>query len=284
MKQIITHLFNSNALAIAPKDTPFWYTSGKLGPFYINTHYLAGGEKRASDLLEKIEHAALQPSTLVNQLMAEFLQELDASDTFRQVIQSACDAVKNLEFDIISGGERRDWFFSLPMAYHLKKPHLSILKDGTTWLTSDVSQPGEASKSPNLNGQSVLHVADIITEASSFTRQWIPAIRGLEATVRHAFAILDRNQGGRLNLLKQGVTLHTLGEIDADFFQDAKAFGYVDEEMRQSIEHFLLDPEQYLRDFLNQHPNFLTEQQALGGQNAKRVDLLLNHLGLVINI
>ena len=34
--------------------------------------------------------------------------------------------------DYISGGERRDWYFSNIMAYLLNKPHVTIYKDLTT--------------------------------------------------------------------------------------------------------------------------------------------------------
>ena len=36
------------------------------------------------------------------------------------------------EIDYISGGERRDWYFSNIIAYLLKKPHVTIYKDLTT--------------------------------------------------------------------------------------------------------------------------------------------------------
>ena len=55
--QITEDLFKTNAIRVAPADTPFWYTSGKLGPFFINTHFLAKDEGTAAGLLKLIEEA-----------------------------------------------------------------------------------------------------------------------------------------------------------------------------------------------------------------------------------
>jgi len=77
------------------------------------------------------------------------------------------------EVDYISGGERRDWFFSPIIAKLLNKPHITIYKDLTTVVSSD----GKTEELKELNGESVLHIADLITEASSYERAWIPAIK-----------------------------------------------------------------------------------------------------------
>ena len=55
--QITEDLFKTTAIRVAPADTPFWYTSGKLGPFFINTHFLAKDEGTAAGLLKLIEEA-----------------------------------------------------------------------------------------------------------------------------------------------------------------------------------------------------------------------------------
>ena len=46
---IIEALFATNAIRVAPENQPFWYTSGRLGPFFINTHFLL--ENEADDQL-----------------------------------------------------------------------------------------------------------------------------------------------------------------------------------------------------------------------------------------
>lgn len=275
MKLLIEQLFATDALALTPEDEPFWYTSGKLGPFYINTHYLAGGKVRAEQLLNLIEEAAQDPTNLVNHLMGEFLHELENNQAFHQLMVAAKELLESYSFDVISGGERRDFFFSLPLAYLLSKPHLSILKDGRLFYSDDVLSGEPAKEAPNLTGKRVLHVADIVTKASSFTRQWIPAIKGSGATIKHAFAILDRHQGGEQALAQLGVSLTTLGDIDERFFAQAEATGRLSSTHRQAIQVFLNDPDGYMANFLKAHPDFLKEQLARGGKSAERAQLAI---------
>ena len=54
---IISWLFETDAVRVCPEGQPFWYTSGKLGPFYINTQFLYGSEAAANALLKTIEEA-----------------------------------------------------------------------------------------------------------------------------------------------------------------------------------------------------------------------------------
>ena len=54
---IISWLFETDAVRVCPEGQPFWYTSGKLGLFYINTQFLYGSEAAANSLLKTIEEA-----------------------------------------------------------------------------------------------------------------------------------------------------------------------------------------------------------------------------------
>jgi len=54
-EKLIKWLFDTNAIRVCPKDKPFWYTSGTIGPYYINTHFLYGSEEKANKLLEFID-------------------------------------------------------------------------------------------------------------------------------------------------------------------------------------------------------------------------------------
>ena len=48
MSDLITYLFETNAIRFCEENKPFWYTSGKIGPYFINTHFVYGNEKDAS--------------------------------------------------------------------------------------------------------------------------------------------------------------------------------------------------------------------------------------------
>ena len=268
---LLEQLFTTGAMEFAPADQPFWYTSGMLGPFYINTQYLLGGKETADQFLELIEQAAHTPERLVELLMPRMIDELETNSDFLALMNQAADRIRHLEFDIISGGERRDFFFSLPLSHLLRKDHLSIMKDGSTFLTS-----GETTvANPDLSGKTVLHVADIVTQASSFTRQWIPSIRKLGGTIKLAFAILDRCQGGSVALSEQTVELITLGQIDRAFLDLAKHSNRLNQSECQTIQTFLDDPTKYMDDFLAGHPEFIDNEIKRGGKTRERAELAI---------
>ena len=47
MSDIISYLFETNAIRFCEENKPFWYTSGKIGPYFINTHFVYGNEDDA---------------------------------------------------------------------------------------------------------------------------------------------------------------------------------------------------------------------------------------------
>ena len=55
MSNIITYLFQTNAFKISPENKPFWYTSGKIGPYFMNAQFLYGSEDDANSLLAFID-------------------------------------------------------------------------------------------------------------------------------------------------------------------------------------------------------------------------------------
>jgi len=55
MLDLIAALIQTRALRLAPPGQVFWYTSGTVGPYYIDTHYLCGGQARAEELLGFID-------------------------------------------------------------------------------------------------------------------------------------------------------------------------------------------------------------------------------------
>lgn len=82
-------------------DTFFPYTSGEVGPYYIQSIVVeadGGAYRRAIDALCELILGTLGPEG----------------------------------FDAVSGGESRDWDFSNPVAAMLERPHIKIYKDGRT--------------------------------------------------------------------------------------------------------------------------------------------------------
>ena len=52
---LIKALLDTQALRLAPPGEVFWYTSGTVGPYYLNVHYLYGGPAAATELLSFID-------------------------------------------------------------------------------------------------------------------------------------------------------------------------------------------------------------------------------------
>ena len=270
-------LFKTNAVRVAPEQIPFWYTSGRLGPFYINTHFIVKDEENAVRLLKNIEsYIAEDKLTAPKKIFDDMLAMYETSDTFRNCIDELVNTAKEFKFDYISGGERRDFFFSMLPAYILKVPHLTIYKDMSAVYTSfDMTEPVEAG-SADLNGMKALHIADLITEASSYERAWIPVIRGLGSDITDTIAVVDRHQNGRAVLEGLGVNMVTLTGINRELFEEAQDKGVINAQQKELVMSFLDSPEKYMDDFLKAHPDFITGQIELGGKAKERAELAIS--------
>jgi hypothetical protein len=272
---IVNWLFETRAIRVCQPDQPFWYTSGTLGPYYINTHFLYGNEEQAGELLALIEACAADPLTMpVRLARAVQLQYRDC-----QLYRDLCDLVatwlRACTGDLISGGERRDFFFSIQAAFLLDKPHLSILKNGNMILSENGFSRHQIISGQDLKGQRAIHVADLVTEASSYQRAWLPAIQSCGATMPLTLAIVDRDQGGREWLSANGTELLALTRIDRDLFEQALQDGLIDRQQFDAVSQFIDSPLEFMHRFLASHPRFLSEQLALGGKNRERALLCM---------
>ena len=118
---IVSWLFETDAVRVCPEGQPFWYTSGKLGPFYINTQFLYGSEAAANALLSVIEEAcAGDKLAFYGKVYGEIEKQLAACPIYHQLIDLMCEAARSMDVDFVSGGERRDFFFSMPVARRLE--------------------------------------------------------------------------------------------------------------------------------------------------------------------
>ena len=181
------------------------------------------------------------PLRLLEDLRGQYLQD----PIFHSVIDAMVRVASQLTADVISGGERRDFYFSLLLADLLDKPHLSIFKNGSCVLTR-IAQGESATIAPGLNGAlaglQCLHVADIVTKAASFTRAWLPVIQSLGATMPSALVVIDRNQGGKDALAEAGVSLHALADVDDGLFMSAREAGILTNGQYETVKAFNADP------------------------------------------
>ncbi|WP_136479402.1 orotate phosphoribosyltransferase [Acetivibrio thermocellus] len=274
-EKLIKWLFDTNAIRVCPKDKPFWYTSGTIGPYYINTHFLYGSEEKANKLLEFIDKEKENILKCPDRILEETMKNYQSDPIYWGLIDEMCDFIKNNidvnEVDYISGGERRDWFFSPIIAKLLNKPHITIYKDLTTVVSSD----GKTEELKELNGESVLHIADLITEASSYERAWIPAIKNNGGRIKWSVVVVDRKQGGAELLKSYDIKSFSMVDIDIGLFKRVLDMGLIDREQFEMIEQYILDPKESMAKFLRKNPEFIKQALMADDKTRERAKLCI---------
>ncbi|MDF2524874.1 MAG: hypothetical protein K0R31_2515 [Clostridiales bacterium] len=271
--KLISWLFETKAVRVCPQDKPFWYTSGTIGPYYINTHFLYGSEDKANELLKTIDIEKNSIYTCPSKLLAITLDNYRTDAIYRGLIDAMSDYIRdniNLsQIDYLSGGERRDWFFSLILADILDKPHITIYKD----LKAVVTVNGKTEDLMDITGKKVLHIADLITEASSYERAWLPALRSHGAEMKWSVVVVDRKQGGGELLEREGVKSYAMVSIDKKLFEGAKNMGLIQPEQQKMLNDYIDYPKEAMKGFLKSHPEFM--ENALNGDPKTRERALL---------
>lgn len=277
MSDLISYLFKTSAVNICPENKPFWYTSGKIGPYYINSEFLYGSKEDSSKLLEFINEEKGNKFELPRKVFERVQKQYEENEIFRHVIDEMKAQIESninvKEIDYVSGGERRDWFFSYMIAKLLKKPHITIFKDLTTILSDyNFEKTTEIDK---IEGTKVLHVADLITEASSYLRAWIPSIENLGAKIYWSSCVIDRMQGGTKKLQQAEITCLSLVKVQTELFDEALKLNVINEEQYKMICEFLKDPDESMKTFVKNHPEFMEHALNSDEKTASRAKLCL---------
>ena len=263
MNDLMSLLFQTDAFKICEENKPFIYTSGKIGPYFINTQFLYGSQKAAQDYLDlanaqlETEAKDLIPANLFEELQKQY----ETNETYKTVIDTLTDFITSkidlANFDYISGGERRDWFFSIMTSYLLGKPHITLYKDLTAIVsTCDFEESTPVQK---LTGKRILHIADLLNTASSYLRFWVPAIKALGANITTRIAIVDRMQGAGQVLSNLGVRSLSLLQVNETLFEKAKELGIINEAQLQMLHQYTENPDACMKQFLIEHPEFLED-------------------------
>ena len=266
-------------LDFVKKINLFGILHGKIGPYFINTHFVYGDEKSAVQLLEFINQNLSDKQTLPKKIFDKVLKQYnenkiykDVIDTMKNYIEENIDVTK---IDYISGGERRDWFFSNMIAYLLKKPHISIFKDLNT-VVSDYNFENSITSKTDLEGKNVLHIADLITVASSYMRAWIPVIQNLGASIKWSCSVVDRMQGGKDKLKANNIESFSLVNVDESLFKKALELKIINENQFNMLKDFFKNPDETMRNFLIAHPEFLENALNSGEKTRSRAKLLVD--------
>ena len=278
MSDLISYLFETNAIRFCEENKPFWYTSGKIGPYFINTHFVYGNEKDAVELLTFIDDSLSDKYTLPKKVFERVLKQYNTNEIYKNVINTMKNYIEEnidiSEIDYVSGGERRDWFFSNIIAYLLNKPHITIYKDLNTVVSDSNFKNTETVSS--ISGKKVLHVADLITVASSYIRAWIPAIKKLKANICWSCVVVDRMQGGKDKIEAEGIKSLSLVQVDSNLFQKAKELHIINDVQEEMLNGFYKNPDETMRNFLIAHPEFIENALKSDEKTKKRAQLLID--------
>ena len=278
MSDVMSYLFETNAIRFCDENKPFWYTSGKIGPYFINTHFVYGSEKEATELLSFIDDCLSDKLTLPKKVFDKTLAQYNNNEIYKNIIDTMKSFIdKNInidEIDYVSGGERRDWFFSNIIAHLLGKPHITIFKDLSTVVSDSNFENTESVTS--LDGKKVLHIADLITVASSYIRAWIPAINALGAKICWSCVVVDRMQGGKEKIEAEGVKSFSLVQVDINLFKKALDLKIINEVQFDMLKGFFENPDETMRQFLIEHPEFLENSLNSDEKTKKRAQLLID--------
>lgn len=272
---LVKWLFDTKAFRVCPENKPFWYTSGTIGPYYINTHFLYGSEEKAEALLKTIDGCRSDGIGCPGPLSGLITQNYGRDAIFKGLIDGMLDFIKNKidinSVDYISGGERRDWFFSLIIAELLDKPHITIFKD----LSAVLTENGITREMTQINGAAVLHIADLITEASSYERAWIPAIRNYGGGIRWSVVVVDRKQGGEEALAKNGIESLAMVSIDDGLFSKALEMGLISGPQYGMLIEYARNPKESMKKFLHDHPEFMINSLKADAKTAERARMCI---------
>ncbi|MCI8760089.1 MAG: orotate phosphoribosyltransferase [Clostridia bacterium] len=277
MSDIMSYLFETKAVKFCEENKPFFLTSGTISPYFVNTHFLYGNEKEATEFLSYIdtllEDRINLPKKVFEKVLAQYEKNKIFHDTIDTMIQSITDNVNLEEIDYISGGERRDWYFSNMIAYLLKKPHLTLFKDLEAFVSPyDFSS---TKKITNIEGKTVLNASDLVTAASNYVRSWIPAIKNLNGKLLWTCYVVDRKQGGTEILEKEGIQTIPLALVDNTLFEKAFSLGIINQGQLEMLKGFYHDPYETMREFLINHPEFIENAQNSNDERTlKRVKIL----------
>ncbi len=251
-RMLLERLIATKGFAVRsrPQDDAYWYTSNKPGPFYINTENIAGEQTETMlSAITKVMQADLTHEERTRTICEIVMQEVRNDPGYRAAIDALVDDYRtssSYQPTVISGGERRDWFFSIPVAAKMGLPHIYLFKSGEYFVTEAEGKPLELA----LEHQKVLHVADIINLASSYVTKWIPILRSTPAIFHETLSVAVRSQAG-IDVLKQHqVNVISPLIVGKPLFAEALSLGLIPEFAHDEIHQYYDSPVEWTRSLL----------------------------------
>ncbi len=264
-------ILKTEALNIWKRETGpvFWYTMNVPGPFYINTELLLGQELSIKLLtgIDGILAKTKDSTERAHALEAMMLDAWGGSETFRDLVETLVAKAKEsfAEFPamLVSGGERRDWLFSIPFAHVAQKSHIYLFKDETPYCDA-----------PTPHGTPVLHVSDLINNAASIINLWIPQLAYINLPCAGNLSVISRGDVGLNKLADIKQKTVCLAAIETDFFVGLVERSIIDAGTLEEIALFMKSERDWAAHYLMQHPDVFQ----VGKINAKSLARLQHFL------
>jgi len=247
---MIKLLLDSGALSIWNRRTGpvFWYAAGVPGPFYLNTELMIGREL-AEELLNKITSIVKETedaearATRLNTLIFNAYKK---TPVFRQIIGALVDKARDSfeagSYDLVTGGERRDWLFSIPFARVVGVRHAFLFKNKQLFC-KEGAKPGER----------VLHVSDLINNAASHFDMWFPILEREKLICAGNLCINTRGRNGLDRLTKAGQKVAALNSIDLSFFDRSLTQGLIGQETFDELASFFSSSQEWGGKYLTKN-------------------------------
>lgn len=269
-------IFSTQAVSIwnNAKGPVFWYAAGVPGPFYVNTEKLIGAEaaERLLTAINAIVTTADTTQQKAEQVERVVMEEYNANTTFQKIIATMVRdsrAQFGDAYNTISGGERRDWFFSIPFALESGLDHIYLFKNGSIY-----TKPDNVSK---LQGTpKVLHVADLINNAASYFDKWIPILKSNNVSMIGTACVINRGNVGIDKLKDAGIATCSLKTIDKAFFDDLSAIKLIEESVAQEINLYFSSKEDWARKYILSKPDLIGKEK-LDAKSKERLQSFLEN-------
>ncbi len=247
----LVHSTKSFSVWNRDKGPVFWYALGVPGPFYINVECIIGkvaAEKLLqdiTDIIAAIDNLEQRSSRLNDVVMDAYAN----NEIFQNIIATMADCAR-AEFDggaysFISGGERRDWFFSIPLARELGLKHLFLFKDKNLYCAQPVK-----------SGENGIHIADLINNAASYIDAWLPILNKAQLNCLGTLCVIARGNGAQ-KLTDMGIKVVPLQKIDLGFFEKSLAMGLIDRATLNEIASHFVSPAGWAETYLMSKPEIL---------------------------
>ncbi len=272
--ELLKQVFSSNAVSIwdNQKGPVFWYAAGVPGPFYVNTEKLLG-EDAAGSLLGQISNIVQKVGSIEEKsesLFSAVMEEYGRNPVFQRIIATLIDSSKifdGQDYSCISGGERRDWFFSIPFAQETGRDHLFIFKDKSVLRRGFDGETIQA-------GPNVMHVSDLIHNAASYFDKWLPVLKENDLNVVGTLSVINRGNAGLDKLNEAGFKSLTLKGIDLDFFKELQESGLIDADTFAELDLYFESREEWAKKYILSNPE-LFDVAALDAKSKERLQFFV---------